>query len=1459
MKIAFPPTIEPLESRIAPALLVQGANLLGAGNPTTGESSVGGTSVTLVKVLTGAAVVWYDGSHIVGISFGPNATLDVTGSILGDVVGNLGADGRLSDSDHDVTNGEDGNVLLPNNLLGLSVHALGADLGSIAAIDQKDFSGHGFSIITGGSVSNVNINFALGGIYAGDGVFHDLSYYNSGGTVTASVTNVAGRPPIDANPIEPGVQVGFTFTSAIQADAANAPLVPGASIKNVSMGKAFALQMIAGSGGATSATGAGAIGGSISSINIDTAQAPSDAPANTLSYQLIGGDGANGVKGGTGGSIVKVIEKSSSGLVDVQAGEGGNGSAGAGGAGGSILSLDLQSSVTTYTGKAGDGGQGTPGGAGGSVTNANFANRTSSSGLVFTADFTGDGILDVAVVDGGTGRVVIAKQAADGTFDLVTQYTDNADPLNPVDVKIVPSLGLLPSDGAVVDFDANGKPDLVLAYKGSNSVVVLLNQSAGSFYDVTDADNPKLKSLSVGLTGSPNAIDVDPSNPGLIAVAGSTESKNKEIGTLELLTRQNDPIGGVSIAKFGKETNFAVPVTDVTLARVDSGFSGVVASLKSGVLFTASIAQQTDSNPTPAFTDVKDFATLTGGVRQVEISSDGKMLAALGTNSGVVSLFDTSLSVPAVIGDLPAPGGGKATVIRFVDDGVDDTPDMLFVLSNGTGASRLTEYVGDSSTPPVYQISKAFDSGKVFRNFAGFGTAAAPGFAAVTSAVNFFAFSSDFATTSEQTLPFSAGKTVNLTAGNGGAGIDATIGGKLKVGNGGAGGSVSSVNIEATTIKLVSGTGGGTQTGAGGAGGSIVNPLTFIPASGGEPVAPHILAEDNLTLTAGDGGSPTTVTNALTAAGGDGGSLRGLVIELTKGDILPNLTLAAGTGGNSFGGKAGAGGSIVGVTTTIHDSSLAVVGGQGGNANGSTGAGGAGGAVTNFKHTLTLDSETESSFKAYSVAITSGHGGNAIGGVGGAGGALTGIVLDIDNSNRNEDDDSDPSAGNVTMTLTSGSGGNGTIGGAGGSLSGLNYTTHHDQIGRSGGVIKGYLTMSITLGDGGNGSVGAGGNGGAFKGGIPISGLTGFNPNVAPSFDAPLVVQAGNGGNGVTVGGIGGSITGLEARNALFFDGAHISGTHLRGAMLVAGDGGNASGGNGGAGGSIGNTLIGVDGAGLLAYAGAGGDGAGTAKAKGGAGGSINAGSYGFVGRSSGLNYIVAGGDGGTGVAAGGLGGSVSGTNINIQQSTSGAGISILSGGSGGDATGTGGVGGKGGDVKNVGHFKDLNSVITAIYAGTGGSAAQGIGGVGGGVSAIKVLGTIGQAADNSLGGTDRYGVFNPNLVEPDFPQGIPQGIFAGRGGVGANAVKALAGSVTNVTARQIAAIAALSATPGLFVAANKVSGIKADVIGFDADRDGNFDGATIDPRTGIPIDGFIVATTLGPITGIHKFDFIGV
>ena len=282
-------TIEPLESRIAPALLITGANLLGgAGNPRTAETSIGGDQVTLVKLISGSAIVWYAGGEIKGISFGPNTSLEITGDVNGDIIGNLTAADRLSDVDHNPSNGEDGNLLLANNLIGLKTFRLSEQKGAVG------------NIITGGSISNLSINGEIHGIYAGDGAFQFGSTVISAGVVTSLLG--AG---IDINPVALGNQQQFDFgsTKGLAGATGVSAFSSGASIKNVSLQLIKDGQIFAGNGsGAVNGIGtlqavgkstALVAGGSVTNITIESAL----VGITDASYTIHGGGGGQTDKG----------------------------------------------------------------------------------------------------------------------------------------------------------------------------------------------------------------------------------------------------------------------------------------------------------------------------------------------------------------------------------------------------------------------------------------------------------------------------------------------------------------------------------------------------------------------------------------------------------------------------------------------------------------------------------------------------------------------------------------------------------------------------------------------------------------------------------------------------------------------------------------------------------------------------------------------------------------------------------------------------------------------------------------------------------------------------------------------------------------------------------------------------------------------------------------------------------
>jgi hypothetical protein len=208
----------------------------------------------------------------------------------------------------------------------------------------------------------------------------------------------------------------------------------------------------------------------------------------------------------------------------------------------------------------------------------------------------------------------------------------------------------------------------------------------------------------------------------------------------------------------------------------------------------------------------------------------------------------------------------------------------------------------------------------------------------------------------------------------------------------------------------------------------------------------------------------------------------------------------------------------------------------------------------------------------------------------------------------------------------------------------------------------------------------------------------------------------------------------------------------------------------------------------------------------------------------------------------------------------------LILAGNGGAATGAGAAGGTGGSISQIVESKDVNTAINLIQAGNGGSAI-GAGGLGGSVTNVQTVGLIGQASDDNF---NSFGVFqtesDPATFGTMFPFGVPQGVFAGRGGAGATA--GLAGSVLSIQAAQIAAIGAAANSSGLFAAAEKVANVTAEVIGYDQNGNGLYDNVSgtnlTAPSQAVPIDGFLFSMTtptgivVANPTLLKAFTFVG-
>lgn len=100
-------------------------------------------------------------------------------------------------------------------------------------------------------------------------------------------------------------------------------------------------------------------------------------------------------------------------------------------------------------------------------TNVATASGTESAA---TGDFNGDGILDLAVSNYGSGSVSVLLGNGDGTFQPHVDY----------------AVGSTPSTVVVGDFNRDGKLDFAVCVQGSNTVAILLGNGDGTFQPPAD-------------------------------------------------------------------------------------------------------------------------------------------------------------------------------------------------------------------------------------------------------------------------------------------------------------------------------------------------------------------------------------------------------------------------------------------------------------------------------------------------------------------------------------------------------------------------------------------------------------------------------------------------------------------------------------------------------------------------------------------------------------------------------------------------------------------------------------------------------------------------------------------------------------------------------------------------------------------------------------------------------------
>ncbi|MGE5397714.1 MAG: FG-GAP-like repeat-containing protein, partial [Chitinophagales bacterium] len=157
---------------------------------------------------------------------------------------------------------------------------------------------------------------------------------------------------------------------------------------------------------------------------------------------------------------------------------------------------------------------------------------------ITTADFNGDGNLDLAVTNYGSNNVSILLGQGDGTFGTATNFGVGS---NPVGIT-------------TADFNGDGKDDLAVANSGSNNVSILLNQGNGTFGTAVD--------YVVG--SNPNGIitaDFNCDGKGDLAVA------NEFSGTVSILQGYGD-------GTYGMPVNYGVGSNPCNITTADFNGDG---------------------------------------------------------------------------------------------------------------------------------------------------------------------------------------------------------------------------------------------------------------------------------------------------------------------------------------------------------------------------------------------------------------------------------------------------------------------------------------------------------------------------------------------------------------------------------------------------------------------------------------------------------------------------------------------------------------------------------------------------------------------------------------------------------------------------------------------------------------------------------------------------------------------
>jgi hypothetical protein len=1163
--------IELLEARIAPAVIAGAPNgefLLKAGDilGTAGE----GAGAYLLKVEKGQALVYTqdfnnDGvlnfNEITGISAGDGLRLVSFVDINGDIVTNLQADGKRTDSDGSIA-GEDGLILLNSSIEKIQFIELGAFDSTLAARSPGQ---------TTFNLENIVVGKSFGTTATGDG----LSFAGSGNFKNITTGTASSERPVTFG----------SFSGTLDSFAPSSGQV-GGDINGVSATLTYTFESLRAGDGSV-----GSRGGSISNIVIN---------GDTGSYAIVAGNGGTGPNGGAGGNLSNI---SQSGDTDADGllvtGDGGRGLSGNGGNGGTAT-LGTFRSLGTLTIEMGDGGDGfLKGGDGASLTT--FVNDVPEpTGVTVVTN-----VVSTTRDDGEIGRNTPLDLDGDGFGDIV-YTTSSPDRLSVAFYDDVPGgsytiIGLDTSGGNLSvttgDYDGDGDTDIAVASAdpGSNGISVFLNNGDRTFNSALTTPWALLigDTATSGIEGR-QLVSGDFNADGNLDIA---YQRTYQVGANDtrsvLIVQEGDGTGVFSVAGNDVYVDISVVPTSNWLVQATALSTGDLRD----VLVVADPASKNVS--------VYEYDPLISGSTQLSTVD-------ITTNAPNTTVIDFT------IGDYDNDGDSDIAVLTsfFVDQANPVLAATPVVIVEGDG---LGGFVGTSGVPfalvpanvDIQRIVTTDTDNDGFRddlallNF--IGSATNPDFVIEVELTS-------LTSSTQSNVAISYSQTALVPTGGSPLAFDAyarrisaapdelsyaigfptdppvigIFGDNVPANN--------LIDITGRNPLIIAGNGGNSINGVGGNGGNIGNGTLTITSGVVTDASIQILLPNNdagyaadYIFRAGNGGNGNTV-------GGRGGSISGIFSDNPAPVLVSIFRMAGGDGGDALNGRAGQGGAV---TKFVMDRLLGIAAGDGGNGL----FGGAGGAVTGNNGALSDTKDLRLAVSAGdggngllgggiggsvsalrsefltplnptfvgSMSVFGGNGGSSVAGTGGLGGSVSSTSpFDLNNqfkgmfylragnggdgltggaggTVRTFINSPDPSLLPVGFAIFAGNGGEGVTGngGAGGLVQDVSVTAsvggparEFDEASISVGVSQNYANNIIVAGNGGvsfGATGGAGGN------------LTSFK-SVA-STGTSLVLVTGLGGDGLLAGGIGGTASTLNI---------NVSPAHK--ALLISGKGGDAYG-----------------------------------------------------------------------------------------------------------------------------------------------------------------------------------------------------------------------------------------------------------------------------------------------------------